>query len=160
METVGLIISILLLIIGLIGTIVPMLPGIILIYAGFFVWGLSTGWRDYGLETMIILGAVTIIVLFLDYYAGAVGAKKYGASQAGFWGAIIGGIVGFILLNLPGIILGPFLGAVAGEMWAGKTQREAWRAGWGTFVGIVAGNLLRIIVAVMMAGVFLYYLIV
>ena len=160
METFWLVLSIGLVLIGLAGTVVPMLPGIPLVFAGFLVWGLASEWRDFPVRVVVIVGAVTLLVTFLDYYAGAAGAKKYGSSKAGVWGAIIGGIIGVLVFNIPGLIIGPFVGAVAGELFTGKSQKEAWRAGWGAFVGIVAGNLLKIITALVMAGLFFYYLIV
>jgi len=97
--------------------------------------------------------------VLVDYYAGAAGAKKYGASTAGVIGAILGAILGVIFLNIPGLILGPFLGAVIGEMFAGKKQKEAWRAGWGAFLGFLAGSLFKITTGIMMFFLFLYFLI-
>lgn len=160
METFWLIVSISLIIIGLAGTVIPMLPGIPLIFAGFLVWGIASAWRDFSVQVLIILGVVTLVVTFLDYYAGGVGARKYGSSKSGIWGAIIGGIIGVLVFNIPGLVIGPFVGAVSGELLAGKSQKEAWRAGWGAFVGVVAGNLLKVITALVMSGLFFYYLIV
>lgn len=154
-----LILSIAVVLIGLAGTLLPWLPGIPLIFVGYVVWGFASGWRDYGVNIIVILGVVTVVVLLLDYVAGVIGAKKYGASRWGTWGAIIGGIIGLIFFNILGLILGPLAGAVAGELFSGRTQRDAWRAGWGAFVGIMAGGLIRITVAVIMAVLFFYYLI-
>jgi uncharacterized protein YqgC (DUF456 family) len=158
-EYFWLVVTILILLIGILGTIVPMLPGIPLMYGGYLVWGLASGWKDFGATTMVILGIITFISILLDYYSGAIGAKKYGASTAGVIGALLGGIVGVILLNVPGLILGPFLGAVIGEMFAGKNQKEAWRAGWGAFLGFLAGSLFKVTSAIMMFFLFLYFLI-
>jgi uncharacterized protein YqgC (DUF456 family) len=160
MENVWLVLSIILVLAGFIGNIVPMLPGIPLMFGGFLLWGLASGWRDFSINTVIILGIVTIVVFFLDYYAGAAGAKKYGASKAGVWGSIIGGILGVLIFNIVGLILGPLVGAVLGELFAGKARKDAWRAGWGAFVGLLAGGLIKIITAVIMLGLFFYYLIV
>lgn len=158
METVWLIIAIILVLSGLLGTVIPMLPGVPLIYAGFLLQGITTHWRDFGAGTMIILGMVTLSVVLIDFYAGAIGAKRTGASQAGVWGGILGGVVGVVVLNLPGLIVGPLVGAVVGELAAGKSSREALRAGWGAFVGFVAGSLLKISVALIMTGMFFFYL--
>lgn len=159
METFLLIVSILIILIGLIGTIAPMLPGIPLIYLAYVIWGLASGWKDYGSTTMIILGIVTVASVLLDYYAGAAGAKKFGASTAGVVGAFLGAIFGIIFFNIPGLILGPFAGAVVGEMIAGKPQKEVWRAGWGAFLGFLAGSFFKIIVGTIMAVMFFYLII-
>jgi uncharacterized protein YqgC (DUF456 family) len=158
-QTIGLIITLILIFIGLVGTLVPMLPGIPLIYVSFFVYGIASGWKNYGANAMIFWGIVTGFMIFLDYYAGALGAKKYGASMAGIWGSIIGGILGVIFLGFIGIILGPLLGAVIGELLSGKTQRDAWKSGWGTLIGFLAGSLFKLIVGFIMAGTFLWWLI-
>lgn len=159
METFLLILSIIVILIGLIGTIAPMLPGIPLIYLAYIIWGLASGWKDYGSTTMIILGVVTFVSVLVDYYAGAAGAKKYGASTPGVVGAFLGAIFGVIFFNIPGLILGPFLGAVLGEMISGKTQREVLRAGWGAFLGFLAGSFFKIIVGLIMAIMFVYFII-
>ena len=159
METLWLTISILLVIIGFAGTFVPMIPGLPLIYGGFIIRGFSNQWQDFSVTTVIVLGVATLIVTSLDYWAGVAGAKKYGATKPGIWGAIVGGIVGMFMLNIIGLILGPFLGAVIGELLSGKSQRSAWKAGWGTFVGFLTGSLIRIITGVIMSGLFFYYLI-
>jgi uncharacterized protein YqgC (DUF456 family) len=159
MENLWLVLSIILVLLGFIGNIVPMLPGIPLMFGGFLLWGLASGWRDFSVNTVIVLGFVTIAVFLLDYYAGAAGAKKYGASKAGIWGSIIGGILGVLIFNIVGLILGPLVGAVLGELFSGKTRNDAWRAGWGAFVGLLAGGLIKIITAVMILGLFFWYLI-
>lgn len=159
LETFLLIVSISVILVGLIGTIIPMLPGIPLIYLGYIVWGLASGWRDYGETTMIILGVVTVASVLLDYYAGAAGAKKFGASTAGVIGAFLGAILGMIFFNIPGLILGPFAGAVIGEMINGKKQSDVWRAGWGAFLGFLAGSFFKIIVGTILAIMFFYLII-
>ncbi|MFQ5583434.1 MAG: DUF456 domain-containing protein [Calditrichia bacterium] len=159
MEYFWLVISILVILVGLVGTIIPMIPGIPLIYGGYLVWGLASGWTDYGATTMIVLGVITLLSIVVDYYAGAAGAKKYGASTAGVIGAILGAIFGVIIFNIPGLVLGPFLGAVAGEMLVGKKQKDAWRAGWGAFLGFLAGSLFKITAGIMMFFLFVYFLI-
>ncbi len=152
--------SILLVIAGLIGSIFPILPGIPLIFAGFLIHGLGSHWQDYRPTTVVIVGAVTVAVALLDFYAGAAGAKKYGASRWGVWGSIIGALVGILFFNIPGLILGPLLGAVGGELLSGKQQREAWLAGWGAFLGFLTGSFIRVVTAVILSGLFFYYLIV
>ncbi len=159
MEALWLSIAILLVMIGVIGTFIPVLPGIGLIFIGFLVWGIGSGWSDYGIETVVVLGLITVIFIALDFYAGAIGAKKFGATKPGIVGAIVGAIIGIIFFNIFGLILGTFGGAVAGELLSGKSQKDALRAGWGTFIGFLAGSILKITAAVVMAGLFFYYVV-
>jgi uncharacterized protein len=154
-----LVLSLLIMIVGLAGTLLPVVPGIPLIYFGYVIYGLASHWTDYGQNAMIFWGIVTILMVALDYYAGALGAKKYGASAAGIWGSIIGGILGVVFLSFIGLLIGPFLGAVAGELLAGKSRSEAWRSGWGAFVGFLAGSLVKIVVGISMIGTFLWWVI-
>ena len=141
---------------GLAGTFLPLLPGLPLIYLAFVVYGFFTSWVDYGINFMLVWGIITLLISFLDYYAGALGAKKYGASPAGIWGAIIGGILGIIFLGFLGIIAGPFLGAFIGEILAGKTQSSALRASWGTFIGYLTGTMVKVIIGLIMIGTFIW----
>ncbi len=159
METFWLILSICLVVVGVWGTIIPVLPGIALIFSGYWVWGIASGWKDYSTTTVVMMGLITLISYVLDYYAGALGAKKYGASKGGVWGSIIGAVLGFIFLSLPGLVLGPFVGAIVGELMVGRSHTDALRAGWGAFIGFLAGSLMRIIIGVVMSLLFFYYLI-
>ncbi len=145
-----------LMLVGLVGTLVPILPGIPIIYLAFVVYGLGTSWRDFGPSFMIIWGIVTLLLIFIDYYAGALGARKYGASSAGVWGAIVGGFLGVIFLGFLGIIFGPVLGAFTGELLAGKSKASAAQASWGTFIGFLAGSLLKLLIGIIMVGSFIW----
>ncbi len=150
--------SILTMAVGLAGTVIPMLPGIPLIYLGYIIYGIATSWQNYGQDAMIFWGVVTVLSVLLDYYAGALGAKKYGASKAGVWGAIIGGILGIIFLGFIGIIVGPILGALAAELLAGKAPKEALKSGWGSFIGFLAGSLFKVIIGFIMIGTFIWWI--
>lgn len=136
METTALSVTILILIIGVISTPLPILPGPIIAFAGVFMHQLwmgddrSVGWTFVG-----IAGALAMLSMIMDYVFTWWGAKKYGASWQGALGSIIGGIVGAIFFNLPGIILGPIVGAVLFELLNERTMQEAGRAGFGTIVG-------------------------
>jgi uncharacterized protein len=142
---------------GLAGTFLPFLPGIPLIYACIVVYGLITGWTVYGAGAVIGWGIATLVMVFLDFYAGSIGAKKYGASRAGIWGSILGSIAGTIIAGLPGLIIGPFIGAVGGELISGRSGIEALRSGWGTFVGFIGGSIVKIAVGISMIGSFLWW---
>ncbi len=159
METFWLIVSLILVIVGVWGTIIPALPGIALIFSGYLVWGIASGWKDYGTTTVLVMGIITLVSYVLDYYAGALGAKKFGASRGGVWGSVIGALLGFLFFNLPGLVLGPFVGAIVGELLVGRSQTDALRAGWGAFIGFLAGSLMRVTIGIVMSLLFFYYLI-
>ncbi len=159
METIYLVLSLIIMVAGLAGTVLPILPSIPLVYSGFLIYGLGTGWHDFGAGVMIFFGALTVFVLVLDYVAGAVGAKKFGASTAGVIGSVIGAILGVIFFNIIGLLVGVFAGAVFGELHHGRTTEEAFRSGWGAFLGFVAGSLFKFVIAFFMIGVFLLLII-
>ena len=153
------VIVLLIMAVGLAGTILPVIPSVPLIYAGYLLYGLATGWQDYGWTVMIIWGVITVLSVMLDYYAGAIGAKTYGASRAGVWGSVIGAIAGIFVFNVAGLIIGPFVGALAGELIFGRSFRDAFRSGWGALLGFLAGSLFKVVLALAMIGVFLWLII-
>jgi uncharacterized protein YqgC (DUF456 family) len=155
-DTLILVVSLLIMLVGLAGTLIPLVPGIPLIYGAFILYGLFDGWTEYQVSFMVLWGVIATLMVLLDYYAGAIGARRYGASPPGVWGSIIGGILGIIFLGPIGILVGPFVGAVAGELLSGKTHRSALRSGWGAFVGFLAGSLFKLIVGCVMIGSFLW----
>lgn len=144
---------------GLAGTVLPFLPGILLIYGCYIFYGFATGWSAYGPGAVVGWGIVTVLLTLLDFYAGSIGAKRYGATKWGVWGSVVGGIVGTLAAGFPGLILGPFAGAVVGELMGGRSQRDALWAGWGTFIGFLAGSLFRIVVALTMIGTFVWWVV-
>jgi uncharacterized protein len=157
MKALWTIITLLIMAVGLVGTVLPVIPGILLIYAGYLVYGFATGWQAYGLAAIVGWSVVTGLVLLLDFYAGAIGAKRYGASRSGAWGSLIGGLIGTLAAGFPGLILGPFVGAAGGELLRGKSHREALRSGWGTFIGLMVGSVVKIAIGVVMIGTFIWW---
>jgi hypothetical protein len=152
-------ITLLIMAIGLVGTVLPVIPGILLIYAGYLLYGFATGWQAYGLAAIVGWSVVTALVLLLDVFAGAIGAKRYGATRFGTWGSLVGGLIGALAAGFPGLILGPFVGATAGELLRGRSHREALRSGWGTFIGIMVGSVIKIAIGVVMVGTFIWWVI-
>ena len=145
--------GVLFVIIGIIGCIIPGVAGPPFSFLALICLSIAKKWEPFSIKLLIILGVLTVIVQALDYMLPAVGAKKYGASKHGFWGAIIGMLLGIIFVPPFGIIVGAFLGAIAGEVIAGKETSKALRAGWGVFVGVMVGMLLKLI----LAGVMTFY---
>ena len=159
MKAFWTVITLLIMAIGLVGTVLPVIPGILLIYAGYLLYGFATGWQAYGLAAIVGWSVVTALVLLLDVFAGAIGARKYGATRFGTWGSLIGGVIGALAAGFPGLILGPFVGATAGELLRGRSHREALRSGWGTFLGFMAGSFIKIAIGVVMIGTFVWWVI-
>lgn len=145
--------SALLILVGLAGTVLPALPGVPLVFAGM----LLAAWADHfvhvGAFTLIVLGVLCLLALAIDFVAGLLGAKRVGASAQALWGAMIGTIVG-LFFGLPGIVLGPFLGAVAGELLVGSRLERAAHVGIGTWLGLLFGTLAKIALCFTMLGVF------
>ena len=139
---------------GLAGTVLPALPGVPMIFAGLLLLAWSTGFEPIGWGTMGILGALTVVSIMIDFLASALGAKRLGASPRAFWGATIGAIVG-IFFGLPGIILGPFIGAVSAELVAGRGAMQAGRSGYGVWIGVIIGTAAKLAIAFLMLGIFL-----
>jgi hypothetical protein len=148
------IISALLLIAGFAGLLLPALPGMLLVFAGLVFAAWAEGFAHVGWGTISILAALTVAAYLIDALAGLLGAKRFGAGKFGLTGAALGTAIG-LFFGLPGIILGPFIGAVLGELYAQKDLRSAGIAGFGVWAGIAVGTAARIAVAFIMVGVFL-----
>ncbi len=156
MNTFYFAISLIIMLAGLAGTVLPVLPGTVLIYLGYFLYGLLTSWADYGAGTMILWGVVTAGVLFLEHYGAFLGARRSGSSILGIWGSFVGAILGMILFSLAGLIVGTFAGAVVGELIAGRPAGQALKSGKGALIGFLAGSLLKVVVGLIMVGTFIW----
>lgn len=149
------IVVIALFLIGLAGTILPALPGNILIFAGAFVYGICTEFERVTFWVLAALAGISVGAQVLDYAAEVYGAKRFGATKYGMWGAIIGGVVGFMILNIAGLVLGLFLGGVIPELlFGGRSLKEALSTGWGSLLGFLGGTLMKFILGLVMIGIF------
>lgn len=149
MDIFLLIIAALLILVGIIGCIVPGLPGVPLAYAGLWI-AQATERIDFSWQMLLVWGIVTIVVSILDYVVPAWGTKQYGGTKYGVWGSTIGVFAGMFLGAL-GVIIGPLVGAVLGELIGGKEVAEALRAGWGSFIGLLFGTILKLVCCGLMA---------
>lgn len=138
-----LIIAFLLMLIGIIGCIVPGLPGAPIAYAGLWV-AQATDRVDFSWQFLLVWGIVVVVISVLDYVVPAWGTKRYGGTKWGVWGSTIGVFVG-LFFGAAGVILGPLVGAILGELISGKRMSDAVKAGWGSFVGILFGTILKLI---------------
>ena len=140
---------------GLVGCVVPGVPGPPFSFLALVLLSAAKRWEPFSLNFLIVMALLTIVVTALDYVVPAAGAKKFGASKYGFWGAVIGMLIGIIFFPPLGMIIGAFLGAIAGEMVIGKQSYDALKAGWGVFVGVMFGMVLKLIAS----GVMTFYFI-
>lgn len=138
-EISGFVLALLVMLLGLIGALVPVLPGTPLIFLAALGHKLWLGDRSVSWWIIGLLGLVTSLTLLVDFLASAYGAKKMGATWRGAVGAAVGGILGMLWLPF-GLIIGPFLGATLLEMATGKEWREAGKAGVGATLGFLAGT--------------------
>lgn len=153
MTTLLVILGLLLAVMGLVGCILPVIPGPPLCFISLLVLSLARNWTPFSPVFLITLGILTAVVSLLDYIIPLFGARKYGATKYGVWGSIIGMVIGFFIFSPFGLFLGGFLGAVAGELFAGKKGDDALRAGLGVFVG----NLLATGLKFGICGVMLFF---
>ena len=145
--------AIALVVIGLLGLVLPAIPGAPLIFAGLLLAAWAEGFSYIGIWTIIALAILALLTYGVDLWATMFGAKKFGASKRAIIGALLGAIVG-IFLGLPGVIFGPFIGAVIGELSAQRNLQQAARAGIGATIGLVLGAALKIALALTMLGIF------
>ena len=143
MDIALLVIAFVFILIGFIGCIVPGLPGTPIAYAGLWIAQASDR-VDFSWQFLLIWGIVVVVISVLDYLVPAWGTKHYGGTKWGVWGSTIGVFVG-LFFGAIGVILGPLVGAIIGELLAGKELQAALKAGWGSFVGILFGTILKLI---------------
>jgi hypothetical protein len=146
-----------LLIVGLAGSLLPFLPGTPLILAAALVHALVNDFSPIGVGRLLILGGLAALAFVLDYVAGAAGVKKFGGSAWAVVGALVGAVVG-LFFGPPGLLIGPVVGAVAGELLKSGEVEHSFKAGLGAVVGMVCGLLARFALAFTMVGLFLWWL--
>jgi uncharacterized protein len=141
--------------IGLLGTVLPFIPGSPIIFAGALLYAWHTDFTVISWGTLWVLLFLVAASQILEYLASLVGAKRYGAGKWGIIGAFVGGLVGLFLGGIFGIIIGPFLGAVVFEMGAGREMNDSLKIGFGTLVGFIGGAIGKFIIGLIMVGIFL-----
>jgi uncharacterized protein len=150
----------LLVLVGLAGTVVPVLPGVLFVLGGLYVaacW--AHGFTRVGPVGLGLIGALAALALVADFLASLLGAKRVGASARALFGAALGGIVG-IFMGIPGMLLGPFVGAVLGELWARGGLAQAGKVGVGTWLGLAFAAIAKVVIAFLMIATFLaFYLV-
>ena len=143
-----------LMLVGLIGVILPGLPGVPLAWLGLFIYALGTGFERISITTTIVFFIVMLFTLSLDFLAPLLGAKKSRASKYGLIETSLGFVIGVIVFGFWGIIFGPFVGALLGELVIKREPRWAFKSALGTLTGFLAGTLFKIVVILVMIGFF------
>ena len=154
METhLLLLLAAVLVLVGLAGTVLPLLPGVLMVFAGLFLAAWAEGFSRVGAVGLTIIGALAAISFLADLVASLLGARHAGASPLALAGATAGALVG-IFFGLPGLILGPFAGAVAGEYYARRRLDDAARVGLATWLGLLLAAVAKIVIAFLMIATF------
>ena len=144
---------VLLVLVGLAGTLLPVLPGVPLVFAGLLLAAWIDGFAHTGWPVLLVLALLTLLSVVVDVAASSIGAKRAGAGRAAMLGAAIGTLVG-LFFGLPGLLIGPFLGAAAGQLLVGQDLAGAGRAGMGAWIGLLLGSLAKLALGLGMVLIF------
>ena len=158
LQTLYYVLAIVLMVVGIAGTVLPALPGLPLVFAGMLLAAWAGGFEEVGGWTMAVLALLTLLSLGIDFMATALGAKRVGASKPALVGAVLGTFAG-LMFGFVGVFIGPFVGALLGELaWlrgvGGRELGQATKVGLGTWLGVVVGTVLKLGVAFLMVGLF------
>lgn len=138
---------------GLAGTVLPALPGVPLVFVGLLLAAWADGFTKVGIPTLVLLGILTAVAVAVDLVASSFGAKRAGASKGAVIGSAVGAIVG-IFFGLPGLLVGPFAGALLGEYLVRRDWKQAGKAGVATWIGLAIGTAAKVALAFTMVGLF------
>ncbi len=158
LEIVGWTLVIALFIIGMLGTVYPILPSVVAIYFAFFVYGWFFSFDRLTVWFWIIQSLIVVVLLVADYLVGAYGTRKFGGSRLAVVLSVIGLIVGPFVIPAFGLILGPLIGAVAAELIQKRDVPTALRVGWGTVLGLFASAVVKIILQLAMIGIWIVWI--
>lgn len=149
MDYLLLALAVILIIVGLLGCVLPIIPGPPLSFLGILTLHFTKfGEGEYTTNFLLILALIATVVTVLDYVVPIWGTKKFGGTKAGMWGATIGMIIGMIFLGPLGLIFGPLVGAIIGESIKGANNKDAFKAGLGAFFGFLMGVGLKLAASV------------
>lgn len=159
MAVIGWTLIVLLMIIGMAGAFVPILPGALAILLSFFVYGLFFTFDPFGVWFWLIQGLITLMIFVSDYVISAYGVKVFGGSKRAVTGSIIGVIAGPFVIPAFGIILGPLIGAIIGEWTTGTTGTKAVKAGVGAVLGMFSSSIAQALLQLVMIIVFAIWIV-
>ena len=138
---------------GLSGLLLPVVPGAPILFLGLLFGAWAEDFRYIGVWTLLILAGMAGLTYVVEFAASILGVRKFGGSRRAMAGAVLGGVVG-LFLGIPGILLGPFVGAVIGELSLQRSLDQASRAGFGTVVGLAIGVAGKLAIGIAMIGLF------
>jgi len=139
---------------GLAGLLLPLVPGAPVLFLGLLCGAWAEDFHYIGVWTLLALAVMAVLTYVVEFAASALGVKKYGGSRRAMGGAVLGGLIG-MFLGIPGILLGPFVGAVIGELSLQRSLDQASRAGFGTVIGLAFGVAGKLALGISMIGLFL-----
>lgn len=142
-----------LIVLGLAGTVLPLLPGTLLVWGGIVLGAWIDDFARVGTTTVVVVSVLAVLAWALDYVAGLMGARKAGASKQALVGAAVGTVAG-LFMGLVGVLFMPLVGAAIGEYLAQKDQTRAVKVGVATWLGIMVGLIAKVVLAFMMVGIF------
>jgi len=141
--------------IGVIGTLLPGLPGTPVIVIGAFIYGFLEGFHLVSIKFLLILTGLSIVAEVLEYIVSGIGAKKFGGSKYGIIGAIVGGLIGIIFGGPLGVLVGMLSGSIIVELITGKDLIAAGKIGVGALLGALGGSIFSFLIALLMTGLLL-----
>ena len=153
MTVLLLLLAAVLVIAGIVGLVVPPIPGALLTLAGLLLAAWAEDFLYVGWGTITALVILTLLTYLVDFVASIVGVKRFNASRRAMLGAVAGAVIG-LFFGLPGIFLGPLVGASLGELWARRDITQAGRVGLGATIGLVLGIALKLMLGLAMVGLF------
>jgi uncharacterized protein YqgC (DUF456 family) len=142
-----------LILLGLAGTVLPVLPGTVLVWAGIMLGAWIDDFTRVGMITVLVISMLAVLAWGLDYVAGLMGAQKAGASKLALLGAAVGTVLG-LFMGLVGVFFMPLFGAAMGEYLARRDQTRAVKVGVATWLGIMLGLIAKVVLAFIMVGIF------
>jgi hypothetical protein len=155
MDVWVVVITLAVILLGIAGTFVPVLPGVPLVFIAIAAYGWHEGFINVTPRYLVIIAGVTVLSLFVDYLSTYLGAKYFGSSKKGLYGAVIGSFVGLFIFPPAGLLIGPWVGAIMGEFLEGNDWNKAWRSGMGAVIGLFSGIAFKLVLATVMLVSFL-----
>jgi hypothetical protein len=156
-HIIGWVVVALLFLLGMAGAVIPVLPGVVAIIAGFVAYGLIIGWAPFGFWFWLIEAAIAVTLLVADYAVSAIGVKKFGGTKASVIGSTIGIIAGPFVIPAFGLLIGPFAGALIGELLTGASWQQSVRAGIGAVVGFFSSVVVKLLLQLLMIVLFIIW---
>lgn len=149
------IITLVVIIIGIAGTFLPLLPGVPLVFGAIAAYGWYEGFQLITPRYLVIIAGLAVLSLFVDYWSTYMGAKYFNSSKMGLWGAVLGSLLGLFIFPPLGLLICPWLGAITGELIQGNDLQKAMRSGLGAVIGLFSGIVFKMILAIGMLVSFL-----